>query len=180
MAHISPLPIPDAFELQTPVHEDSRGKFEVSWEHDLLATANIQFQPSNAHHSYNIESGTLRGLHFQRSPYGQAKLVSCVSGRIWDVMVDTRPDSPSSRKWHATELTAASGKSVFVPAGCAHGFVTLQPNSTLAYLIEGEYQPSAGGVLRWNDSTVAINWPINDPTLSDKDATAPDWDACEF
>ncbi|MFN9977675.1 MAG: dTDP-4-dehydrorhamnose 3,5-epimerase family protein, partial [Phycisphaerae bacterium] len=86
--------------------------------------------------------------------------MSCVTGRVWDVMVDLRPDSPTFGKWHGTELAAGTGKSVFIPAGCGHGFVTLQPDSTVAYLIEGEYQPDAGRVLMWNDSTVGIEWPI--------------------
>ncbi len=123
---------------------------------------------------------TLRGFHFQKSPYGQAKLVSCVSGKALDVIVDLRRDSSSFGNWHATELEAASGKSIYIPAGCAHGFLTLEPNTTIAYLIEGEYLPQAGRVLRWNDPKLAVAWPVTDPILSDKDAAAPGWETCDF
>ncbi|GAA5510421.1 hypothetical protein Rcae01_05929 [Novipirellula caenicola] len=150
------------------------------WERDLLSPQSISFSPTNANHSYNTHTGTLRGMHFQKSPHGQTKLVSCVSGKAWDVMVDLRDDSSTFGKWHATKLSAASGQAVLIPAGCGHGFVTLEPNTTIAYLIEGQYMPDQGRVLRWNDPTVAINWPVKDPVLSDKDAAAPDWDQCEF
>jgi dTDP-4-dehydrorhamnose 3,5-epimerase len=179
MTQITRLPIEKAFCLQTHVHSDSRGLFEVFWESDLT-DEETSFRPTNAHHSYNVATGTLRGMHFQKSPHGQAKLVSCVSGRVWDLMVDLRPDSPTFGKWHGTELSAGSGTAVYIPAGCGHGFVTLEPNSTVAYLIEGDYQPNAGRVLKWNDPTVGIEWPVSNPTMSDKDAGAADWKTCEF
>jgi len=95
-------------------------------------------------------------------------------------MVDLRRESATFGLWHTVELAAASGRSVYVPAGCAHGFVTLEPNTTMAYLIEGEYQPNSGRVLKWNDPKVGIIWPVSNPTLSGKDAVAPEWDECEF
>ena len=180
MFKVRPLPVTDAFILQTDVFQDDRGKFEVFWEEPILASHDILFRPTNAHHSYNAKSDTLRGMHYQRLPHGQSKLVSCVSGKVWDVMVDLRPESPTFQQWHATRLTAASGTSVFVPAGCAHGFVTLEDHSTLAYLIEGDYVPDAGRVLKWNDKTVGIEWPVDNPAMSNKDATAPEWNQCEF
>ncbi len=180
MYDIHKLPIHQAFVAETRVHEDSRGRFEVFWEEPNVCGGEIPFRPSNVCHSYNIATGTLRGIHFQKMPYGQAKVVSCVSGRVWDVMVDLRPDSPSFGGWYGTELLAGSGRTIYVPAGCGHGFVTLEPNSTLAYLIEGDYMPDAGRVLRWDDPTVAIDWPVEGPTMSDKDAVAPKWNECEF
>jgi dTDP-4-dehydrorhamnose 3,5-epimerase len=180
MFEIHNLPIHEAFVLETKVHQDSRGLFEVFWEEPMLAGQAASFCPTNAHHSYNTAAGTLRGIHYQKYPHGQAKLVSCVCGRIWDVMVDVRTDSPSFGKWHGSELQAGSGKSVYIPAGCAHGFVALENDSTLAYLIEGDYQPNAGRVLRWDDPLVGIDWPLTDPIMSDKDAAAPGWDQCEF
>lgn len=180
MFEVKPLPILGAFVIETRVHEDSRGLFEVFWEEPILAANDIRFCPTNAHHSYNRKEGTLRGLHFQKSPYGQAKLVSCVAGSIWDVMVDLRPDSPTFQQWHSNELVAGSGRSIFIPAGCAHGFVTTRDDSTLAYLIDGSYSPNAGSVLKWNDPDVAIPWPVREPIISDKDAQAPGWNECEF
>ncbi len=174
------LSIAEAWLLETSVFRDSRGAFEVAWERELLNTVPISFTPSNAHHSYNAAAKTLRGFHFQKPPYGQAKLVSCVSGKALDVIVDLRRDSNSFGTWHATELEAASGKSIYIPAGCAHGFLTFEPNTTIAYLIEGEYLPQAGRVLRWNDPRLAVKWPVTDPILSDKDAAAPGWETCDF
>ncbi len=175
-----PLPIADAQLLQTRLAQDPRGCFEVSWERELLTGLDIAFEPNNAYHSYNLNAGTLRGLHFQKHPHAQGKLVSCVHGRAWDVMVDLREHSPSFGKWHATELNAQTGISVLVPAGCAHGFITLEDNTTIAYLISGTYHPDAGRVLKWNDSHVNIPWPVESPLLSLKDADAPDWQTCDF
>ena len=157
--------------------QDSRGAFEVFWEADNLAAAGISFAPVSAYHSYNEKAGTLRGMHYQKPPYAQAKLVSCVSGRLWDVMVDLRPDSPTFLRWEATELSAASGKTILIPAGCAHGFVTLADHTTVAYLIEGDYHPAAAATLRWNDPAIGIAWPATDPILSDGDRNAPDFSA---
>ena len=179
MTQISRLPIEQAFCLQTHVHNDPRGLFEVFWEAHLT-DEEILFRPTNAHHSYNAQQGTLRGIHFQKSPHAQAKLVSCVAGRVWDVIVDLRPDSCTFGKWHGTQLAAGRGTAVYVPTGCGHGFVTLEPNSTVAYLIEGDYRPNAGRVLKWNDPTVGIKWPVSNPKMSDKDANAADLNTCEF
>ncbi len=119
-------------------------------------------------------------MHFQKSPHGQTKLVSCVSGRAWDVIVDLRKESSTFGQWCGIELSAASGRSVLVPPGCAHGFVTLEPNTTIAYLIEGPYRPERARSLRWDDETVGIEWPCDSPILSETDASAPSWDSCEF
>lgn len=133
----------------------------------------FQFQPESASHSYNTTKGTVRAFHFQQSPHEQAKLVSCVSGKIWDVMVDLREDSPTRHQWVGTELSAGDGKSLYIPAGCAHGFATLEDNSTVAYLIEGDYVAEASCVLRWNDPTLNVPWPVKNPILSEKDRNAP-------
>jgi dTDP-4-dehydrorhamnose 3,5-epimerase len=173
-------PLQGVWLLESNVFRDVRGAFEVNWDEKLLTELNIVFSPSSAHHSYNAKNGTLRGFHFQKHPHGQAKLVSCVTGRTMDVVVDLRRDSVSFGKWHAFELTAASGTSIYIPAGCAHGFLTLDANTTIAYLIEGDYLPAAGRVLRWDDQRVGVTWPRSNPILSDKDATAPGWEECDF
>ncbi len=174
------LPIKDALLISTPVFADDRGVFEVSWESDDPFFERLRFVPHSLQHSYNPTVGTLRGLHFQRTPHGQNKLVTCVSGCVWDVMVDLRPESTSYQQWHALELSAKSGKSVYIPEGCAHGFLTLQAESTIAYLIEKPYVPQAGAVLRWDDATVGIDWPHRAMKMSEKDAAAPLWSDCEF
>ncbi len=172
-----PLNVREAGLVASPVFRDSRGAFEAFWEQAELAAAGISFAPSNAHHSYNAKAGTIRAFHFQRPPHGQAKLVSCVSGKVWDVVLDLRPESQTFRQWDAVELSAACGKAVYIPAGCAHGFATLEDNTTIAYLIEGEYRPEAAAVVRWDDPTLAIPWPVSTPILSDKDRAAQDMEA---
>jgi dTDP-4-dehydrorhamnose 3,5-epimerase len=162
-----------AFEI--PVFLDPRGSFEVFWEEELFQNRGFSFRPTNAHHSYNVKKGTIRAFHYQESPYGQTKLVSCVAGRIWDVIVDLRRESTTFLQWKSFELSAESGRSVFIPAGCAHGFVTLEDHSTVSYLIEGGYHPPSSRVLRWNDPSFNVPWPISDPILSDKDRDAPLW-----
>jgi dTDP-4-dehydrorhamnose 3,5-epimerase len=167
------LKLPGARLVETAPFCDARGVFEVFWEPADLGAAGIAFRPESACHSYNAKAGTLRGLHYQKLPHGQSKLVVCVSGRVWDVIVDLREESPTYRKWEATELSAASGRVLYIPAGIAHGFVTIEDHSTVGYLIEGAYQPDAGGVVRWDDPTLAIPWPVRDPILSEKDRNAP-------
>ena len=171
------LRIAGARLFTSTVFSDLRGDFEVFWEQTVLIAAGLRFAPSNAHHSYNHKAGTIRAFHFQRSPHGQAKLVSCVSGRTWDVVLDLRPESPTFRKWDAVELSSACGKAVYIPAGCAHVFATLEDNTTIAYLIEGGYRPESAAVVRWNDPVLGINWPVSDPIISDKDRQAPHLDS---
>lgn len=173
-AKIEDLRISGAKVLKTPVFSDARGRFEVFWERADLDAAGFSFSPSNAHHSYNTRTGTIRAFHFQRPPHGQAKLVSCVSGKTWDVILDLRAESPTFRQWQGLELSAASGKAIYIPAGCAHGFATLEDNTTIAYLIEGEYRPESAAVVQWNDPALGIDWPVSDPIISDKDRQASD------
>ena len=153
------LPVFGSGHVDVPVFKDIRGSFEVFWEESILNASGISFRPENAHHSYNHNRKTLRGLHYQLHPYGQDKLVSCVRGSVYDVMVDMRKDSPTYLQWTGIELHAASGRSVFIPAGCAHGFVTLEPDTTIAYLISGLYNPSAAATVRWDDPLIRIQWP---------------------
>ena len=159
------------------VFTDSRGAFEVFWEQSHDAGSGLLFNPSNAHHSYNARAGTIRAFHIQRPPHGQAKLVSCVNGKTWDVILDLRPDSATFREWEAVELSAGCGKAVYIPEGCAHGFAALEVNTTIAYLIEGEYQPESATVVRWNDPALGVAWPVSEPIISEKDRQAPDLEA---
>jgi len=154
---------------------DFRGEFEVFWESGEFFAAGISFVPVSACHSYNEKPWTLRGMHFQRAPHDQAKLVSCVRGAVSDVVVDLRCDSPTYLRWVSAELTEASGQALYIPHGCAHGFLTMQDHTTVAYLIEGDYCPEATGTLRWNDPAVGIEWPTRDPILSERDRMAPDF-----
>lgn len=180
MIRVEALTVEGAKLLVADVFRDGRGAFDVLWDDEWPVETGVAFRPSSACFSYNESSGTLRGMHFQKSPHEQTKLVSCVNGRAWDVIVDLRRKSKTFGEWSATELSAASGRTLLVPAGCAHGFVTLDEDTTIAYLIEGPYRHEAAGVLRWDDETVGIHWPCKIRTLSEKDASAPSWVSCEF
>lgn len=122
--------------------------------------------------SVNVD--TLRGLHFQVPPRAQSKLVRCVHGAIFDVAVDIRSDSPTFGRWIGWELSSLNGAQLFVPAGFAHGFVTLKPNSEIIYKCSDYYAPETEGALRWDDPDIGIEWPLTGaPVLSEKDAIAP-------
>ncbi|TWT72946.1 dTDP-4-dehydrorhamnose 3,5-epimerase family protein [Allorhodopirellula solitaria] len=177
---IESLPVEGAKLITTDVFCDDRGAFEEAFDYESLSRLGVEFQPNSGCFSYNESPHTLRGMHFQKSPYAQSKLVSCVQGRAWDVIVDLRPQSGTFGRWCGRELVAASGLSVLVPAGCAHGFMTLESGTTIAYLIQGAYRPESGRALSWNDTSIGIEWPCSDPILSAKDAAAPDWNSCEF
>ena len=152
-------------------HEDERGWFTESYSRRRLAERGIDCEFVQDNHSYTANKGTLRGLHFQVPPSPQAKLVRCLAGPVWDVVVDLRNGSPTFGKWVAAELTARAGEQLFVPTGFAHGFVTLTDNAEIAYKASDYYAPECEGGIAWDDPDIAIDWPLDraDPLLSDKD-----------
>jgi dTDP-4-dehydrorhamnose 3,5-epimerase len=155
--------------------EDSRGWFAETWNKTRFEGAGITADFCQDNHSYSALAGTLRGLHFQRPPYAQAKLVRCLRGRVFDVAVDIRSSSPTFKHWVGVELTAVEGEQLFVPAGYAHGFLTLENDCEVAYKVDQHYAPDADGGIAWNDMSLAIEWPIEGLAikLSDKDAKLP-------
>jgi dTDP-4-dehydrorhamnose 3,5-epimerase len=155
--------------------QDSRGWFTESWNKSRFENAGIAADFCQDNHSFSALSGTLRGLHFQRPPFAQAKLVRCLRGRVFDVAVDIREESPTFRRWIGVELSAAEGNQLFVPAGYAHGFLTLEDNCEVAYKVDQYYTPQSDGGIIWNDPQIGIDWPVNNATvhLSKKDASLP-------
>jgi dTDP-4-dehydrorhamnose 3,5-epimerase len=124
--------------------------------------------------AYNARKGTVRGLHFQKAPHAQGKLVRVLKGAIYDVAVDVRPGSPSYGRWVAAELTAAGGEQLFVPRGFAHGYCTLEDETELFYKVDGQYAPELEGGVAWDDPDLAIDWPLEGAAvLSDKDLKLP-------
>ena len=124
-------------------------------------------------HSRTVRVGAVRGLHFQHPPHGEMKLIRCLRGRVFDVAVDLRADSPTFLRWHAEELSADNARMVVIPEGFAHGFQTLEPNSRLLYLHTASYAPSAEGGVRFDDPMVDIAWPRDPVDLSSRDASHP-------
>jgi dTDP-4-dehydrorhamnose 3,5-epimerase len=128
--------------------------------------------------SYNRRRGTLRGLHYQAMPYGQAKLVRCTRGAIFDVAVDLRPDSPTFCEWVGTELTAENRVMMYLPGDMAHGFQTLKDDTEVFYQVSEAYRPEASRGWRWDDPTFGIEWPLrNECVVNTRDATYPDFNA---
>ncbi|MBR9844560.1 MAG: dTDP-4-dehydrorhamnose 3,5-epimerase [Rhodobacteraceae bacterium] len=153
---------------------DHRGFFAETYSHRVYADLGIDADFVQDNHSLSGDVGTVRGLHFQTPPADQAKLVRCGRGAIFDVAVDIRKGSPTYGKWVGYELSAQNGSQLFIPAGLAHGFVTLEPDSEIVYKCSNYYAPENEGSLRWDDPEVGIDWPLTvDPILSDKDAIAP-------
>ncbi|RYD84419.1 MAG: dTDP-4-keto-6-deoxy-D-glucose epimerase, partial [Sphingomonadales bacterium] len=148
--------------------------FERLWCPDEAKAAGLAFTPRQFSLSTNVRARTLRGLHWQAEPYGEAKLVSAASGCLFDVAVDIRADSPSFRQWFGIELAAGSGVSLFIPPGFAHGFLTLAPDTGVVYAIDASYRADAARGVRYDDPAFAIPWPTEPDVISDRDlAFAP-------
>ncbi len=153
---------------------DHRGFFAETYSQRVYAELGILNDFVQDNHSLSAAVGTVRGLHFQMPPHAQAKLVRCGRGAIFDVAVDIRNGSPTYGKWTGYELSAVNGAQFYIPAGFAHGFVTLQPDSEIIYKCSDYYAPETEGAVRWDDPAIGIEWPFQGTAiLSDKDAAAP-------
>jgi dTDP-4-dehydrorhamnose 3,5-epimerase len=168
-------PIPSAFLIDIEPVEDERGFFARTYDAGELRRRGLESHIEQCSVSYNRRKGTLRGLHYQRSPYGEVKLVRCTRGAVYDVVIDLRPSSPSFRQWLAAELTAQNHRMLYVPEGVAHGFQTLQDDSEVSYQISAPYQQQAAAGVRWNDPAFAIRWPLDVSVISERDRTFPNF-----
>ena len=168
-----PLKIRDGILVKPKVFLDNRGFFIESYKKsDFVANGiNVEFNQDN--HSKSTK-GVLRGLHYQAKPYGQAKLVRCVKGRIYDVAVDIRPKSETFGQYVKVELSEENKQMLFIPEGFAHGFVVLSEEAELLYKASGEYAPNAERGILWSDKDINIDWEIDfEPILSEKDKVQP-------
>ncbi len=156
--------------------EDERGHFARTWCRDAFAGRGLPVDFAQCNTSFNRRRGTLRGLHYQAAPHEEAKLIRCTRGRVFDVAVDVRPGSATLGRWCAAELSADNGRMVFIPGGFAHGFQTLEDASELFYQMSAAYAPEAVRGIRWDDPELAIDWPVADPILSERDRTLPGLD----
>ncbi|MCU7557545.1 dTDP-4-dehydrorhamnose 3,5-epimerase [Macrococcus capreoli] len=155
------------------VFGDDRGWFMETYNHQKFIDQDINCDFIQDNHSFSKEIGTLRGLHFQKAPFAQAKLVRCTKGKIFDVAVDIRKNSPTYLEWVGVELTEENKKQLFIPRGFAHGFVTLSEDVEVQYKVDNVYSPENDRSIIWNDSNINIDWPINENViLSEKDKNA--------
>lgn len=168
-----PTSLADVVILTPRRFGDARGWFTETWNASRMAEAGLDLTFVQDNHSFSAAKGTLRGLHFQRPPRAQDKLVRCSRGAILDVAVDIREGSPTYGRWAAVELTADNGRQLLVPKGFLHGFVTLTDDTEVQYKCTDFYSPDHDGAVRWDDPALGIDWGISAPILSDKDARAP-------
>jgi dTDP-4-dehydrorhamnose 3,5-epimerase len=171
-----PTAIEGAWLIEADPASDARGTFTRTWCRELFAGAGIDFDPAQCSLSANPVRGTLRGLHYQRPPYPEAKLVLCVAGSMFDVAVDLRRGSPSFGTSVATTLPGDGSRLFYIPEGCAHGFLTREPDTKVFYFISGAFAADAAAGVRWNDPAFGIDWPEAPALMSDRDAAYPDFD----
>jgi dTDP-4-dehydrorhamnose 3,5-epimerase len=169
--------IPGVFLIAPEPIADDRGFFARLYCPDEFAAAGIKFTPVQTSVSRNIHRHTLRGLHYQEPPHAEAKLVTVARGALYDVVVDLRRESAAFGRWAAFELDAESMHALFVPEGCAHGFLTLAPHTDVLYQINQLHQPGQARGYRWNDPTLRIKWPVEPASISEADRSWPDFRA---
>jgi dTDP-4-dehydrorhamnose 3,5-epimerase len=163
--------------IKAETNKDERGLFARTYDVAQFAASGLPTEWPQCNTSWNARKGTLRGMHFQSAPRADSKLVRCTRGRVFDVAVDLRPGSPTFRRWTGAELSEANRDALAVPAGCAHGFLTLEDNCEVFYMMGEVYVPELASGVRWNDPAFAIEWPICPITMSEKDASWPDFHA---
>ena len=162
-------PLKGLLLIQPHVFVDERGFFMESYKKSDFVKAGITEDFTQDNHSYSSK-GVLRGIHFQKDPYAQGKLVRCVKGSVWDVAVDLRPESKTFGQWYGIEITEDNKTMFYIPPGFGHGFVTLKENTHFQYKCTKEYNPDADSGIIWNDSELNIDWPLKEGfSLSDKD-----------
>ena len=158
---------------ETTTRSDARGAFTRLFCQAELASLLGSRQVVQINQSCTTSVGAIRGLHYQYPPHAEMKLVRCLKGRVWDVAVDVREDSPTFLQWHAEELSRASDRVMIIPEGFAHGFQALEPDSELLYLHTAFYTPSAEGGLKYDDPRLAIRWPLPVSDVSARDSAHP-------
>lgn len=167
----------DVFEINIESRPDERGFFARTWCQKEFAAQGLNGRLVQCSLSFNKRRGTLRGMHYQAAPDAEAKLVRCIKGAIYDVVLDLRPDSPTFRDWIAVVLTADKRNMVYVPEGCAHGFLTVEEESEVTYQMSEFYNAESARGVRWNDPAFKIAWPEKVQVISERDRTYPDFKA---
>ena len=170
------MTLEDVFVIEPDRREDDRGFFTRAWCRNEFDASGVHFRPVQANLAFTKKRGTLRGLHYQVAPHQEIKLVRCVKGAIFDVIIDLRKESRTHLQWLSVELTSDNGKALLVPEGFAHGYQTLRDGTEVLYQVSQFYHPESERGVRWNDPAFAIKWPKSDnPILSDKDKNWPDY-----
>lgn len=172
---VMPTPIEGVLLLRPAVARDERGSFARLTCRPTLRSSGVEFVPLQTSLSRSAKRGTLRGMHYQAGHAVETKVVHCISGAIHDVALDLRPGSPTFGQAFAAELSADNACGLFIPTGCAHGFIALTDDVAMIYEIDREYDPAAARGVRWNDPAFAIQWPLTPTVMSERDASWPDF-----
>ena len=164
------------FEIRVEPHSDERGFFARTWCPNEFGAQGLNTNLAQCSLSYNLRKGTLRGMHYQISPFTEAKVVRCTRGAIYDVVLDLRPDSATFKNWISVVLTSDNRNMIYVPERCAHGFLTLEDASEVFYQISEFYHPESARGVRWDDPAFKIHWPEPVEVISDRDRTYPNFE----
>jgi dTDP-4-dehydrorhamnose 3,5-epimerase len=168
--------IPGAFIIEVQTHGDERGFFGRWWCREEFRKHGLNTGVAQANIGSSAKKGTLRGLHYQRHPHAEAKLIRCVHGRLFDVIVDLRKGSNTYGRWFGTTLEQGNQRMLYAPEGMAHGYLTLADDTEIIYLVSEVYTPEAEAGIRWDDPAFAIDWPLSEGLiLSEKDRQWPDF-----
>jgi dTDP-4-dehydrorhamnose 3,5-epimerase len=170
-----PTELRDAYLVRPEPARDNRGFFARTFCVEEFARQGLETSFPQHSVSFSLRRGTLRGMHYQRDPHGEVKLVRCARGAILDVIIDIRADSPTYRRWQAFELSGADGHQLYIPKGFAHGFQTLADDVEVSYLISEPHRPEFAGGIRYDDPAFGINWPLPVAEISEKDLGWPDF-----
>jgi dTDP-4-dehydrorhamnose 3,5-epimerase len=175
MFSVQPTNLPGVMVVSTTWHGDDRGSFSETYQHERFVQAGIDVSFIQDNHASSRRAGTLRGLHFQKPPAAQSKLVRVTRGAIFDVAVDIRPGSPTYGRWAGFTLSADNRLQLFIPAGFAHGYLTLKDQSDVLYKVDAPYDPATEGGVLWNDPAIGIAWPDlgAPPVIAPRDAALP-------
>jgi len=165
--------IAGAWVIDPDPHEDGRGRFMRAWCAREFAGYGFDFIPVQANMGFSLRRGTIRGMHFQKAPAPEAKLVRCTRGSIYDVVIDIRPESPTYLQWQGFELSAENGRMLFVPEYCAHGYQTLEDFAEIYYMASGFYTPSLAYGVRFDDPAFGVRWPLAPTAVSEQDRSWP-------
>ncbi len=172
-----PLPLPGAFLVEPEPLADTRGFFARTFCREEFAARGLDPELAQCSISFNKRTGTLRGMHYQKPPHEEAKLVRCTAGAIHDVILDLRRDSPAYLRWTGVDLSAENRSALYIPRGLAHGFLTLADDSEVLYQISRFFEPGSAAGVRWNDPAFGIDWPAGVNVISDRDRDYADFAA---
>lgn len=171
----TPLSLSGTYVIELEPIEDNRGFFAMSWQPEAFASRGLETHIAQCNLSFNHQKGTIRGMHFQREPYAEVKLLRCTTGAIFDALIDLRPESPTYLQWEAVELTAENRRMLYIPKGLAHGYQTLADNTEVSYQVSETYHPEAADGVRWNDPAFNIQWPLPCSQISSRDEAWADY-----